>query len=93
MPIYTYHCAIHGEQEHVMKFEERDKAVCRTCSELLIRAPAERPGLLKLEGDYQMGVYMGNEATGVQTPTVKGHFGKEAAKRRASGSRTVKSWK
>lgn len=88
MPIYTYFCEEHGEQEHAVKYEERDGMTCRECQGPLRRQGMERPGLLKPEGGYQMGVYLGSSRTGRQTETFKGHFGKDAPKR--SGFKKVR---
>ena len=77
MPLYTYYCPTHGNQEQVQKYAERDKATCRDCDNLIQRQGVEKPSSFNAPA-YQMGVFTG------KGQVIKGHFGKEA-KRRQKG--------
>ena len=73
MPLYTYQCSkCPNEEEHIVKFEDRDRAglSCGRCG-----APMDRAGVEPFKTGkprHQMGAVLGNGAH------VKGHFGKEA---------------
>lgn len=77
MPIYTYKCKKCGvETERVISYDKRDYALnCQFCDGVLSRlGQLERPTIGK--PGYQMQAVLSNGAH------VKGHFGKEAKRKR-----------
>lgn len=78
MPLYTYYCSVCGAFDVLSAVVERNEPKRCTCGEMALRGGPEGPGLVKPGGEYQMRAVMDDGCH------VKGHFGKDAKRRRRS---------